>query len=74
VNIPEDRIREALKVVLGTKMFYRIISYLSHPFLIASSLTEIPNYCVDTRNHPLLIHCKRGKVKEHDYFLACITV
>uniref|UniRef100_A0ACD5YHY9 Uncharacterized protein n=2 Tax=Avena sativa TaxID=4498 RepID=A0ACD5YHY9_AVESA len=31
VNIPEDRIREALKVVL------------------------------DTRNHPVLIHCKRGK-------------
>ncbi|CAM0950729.1 unnamed protein product [Alopecurus aequalis] len=31
VNIPEDRIREALKVVL------------------------------DTRNHPILIHCKRGK-------------
>ncbi|KAJ9686553.1 hypothetical protein PVL29_015440 [Vitis rotundifolia] len=32
VNIPEDTIREALKVVL------------------------------DVRNHPLLIHCKRGKV------------
>lgn len=31
VNIPEDRIREALKVVL------------------------------DVRNHPVLIHCKRGK-------------
>lgn len=31
VNIPEDTIREALKVVL------------------------------DVRNHPLLIHCKRGK-------------
>ncbi|KAL2476756.1 putative tyrosine-protein phosphatase [Abeliophyllum distichum] len=31
VNIPEDKIREALKVVL------------------------------DVRNHPLLIHCKRGK-------------
>nr|XP_051186413.1 probable tyrosine-protein phosphatase DSP4 isoform X1 [Lolium perenne] len=31
VNIPEDRIREALKVV------------------------------IDTRNHPVLIHCKRGK-------------
>uniref|UniRef100_A0A8R7UEX4 diphosphoinositol-polyphosphate diphosphatase n=1 Tax=Triticum urartu TaxID=4572 RepID=A0A8R7UEX4_TRIUA len=33
VSIPEDRIREALKVIL------------------------------DTRNHPVLIHCKRGKVK-----------
>lgn len=31
VNIPEDTIREALKVV------------------------------IDARNHPLLIHCKRGK-------------
>ncbi|VAI16698.1 unnamed protein product [Triticum turgidum subsp. durum] len=31
VSIPEDRIREALKVIL------------------------------DTRNHPVLIHCKRGK-------------
>ncbi|OMO84708.1 Protein-tyrosine phosphatase, SIW14-like protein [Corchorus olitorius] len=33
VNIPEDTIREALKVVL------------------------------DVRNHPVLIHCKRGKLK-----------
>ncbi|XP_021309570.1 probable tyrosine-protein phosphatase At1g05000 isoform X4 [Sorghum bicolor] len=33
VNIPEDRIREALKVIL------------------------------DASNHPVLIHCKRGKIK-----------
>ena len=33
VNIPEDRIREALKVVLGTKMFYRLISCLRRFFL-----------------------------------------
>jgi protein tyrosine/serine phosphatase len=72
VNIPEDRIREALKVVLGTKMFYRFISCLSS-FLSRFFPDEISNYCVDTRNHPVLIHCKRGKVKEQDCFSACVT-
>jgi len=41
VNIPDDKIREALKVVL------------------------------DPRNQPLLIHCKRGKVRPAFSFPVC---
>ncbi|KAJ8428031.1 hypothetical protein Cgig2_027637 [Carnegiea gigantea] len=48
VNIPADLIREALKVTLG--ICYSKILHLCS--LICPT---------DTRNHPVLIHCKRGK-------------
>jgi protein tyrosine/serine phosphatase len=55
VNIPEDRIREALKVILGTEMPCNSFMFCLCPDLMAISL-------IDARNHPVLIHCKRGKV------------
>ncbi|MBA0605544.1 hypothetical protein Godav_018109 [Gossypium davidsonii] len=44
VDIPDDTIREALNVVLGTPLHF--------------------NCGQDVRNHPVLIHCNRGKVCE----------
>ncbi|XP_021309568.1 probable tyrosine-protein phosphatase At1g05000 isoform X1 [Sorghum bicolor] len=54
VNIPEDRIREALKVILGNEIPCSSFMFFLCPDLMAISL-------IDASNHPVLIHCKRGK-------------
>ncbi|XP_021309569.1 probable tyrosine-protein phosphatase At1g05000 isoform X2 [Sorghum bicolor] len=56
VNIPEDRIREALKVILGNEIPCSSFMFFLCPDLMAISL-------IDASNHPVLIHCKRGKIK-----------
>ena len=64
VYIPEETIREALKVILGTGIlilpqFYFMPLQLSPPDISNSSPVSIYS---DVRNQPVLIHCKRGKV------------
>ncbi|RZC50632.1 hypothetical protein C5167_019058 [Papaver somniferum] len=54
-NIPEDTIREALKIVLVI-----VIQRPSkHAYGVEFLISIVCN--ADVRNHPLLIHCKRGK-------------
>ncbi|GFY97571.1 phosphotyrosine protein phosphatases superfamily protein [Actinidia rufa] len=65
VNIPEDTIREALKVVLGMlntfntsalcfcQCIVRVGGFAYSLFIITCN--------ADVKNHPILIHCKRGK-------------
>jgi hypothetical protein len=70
VYIPEETIREALKVILGTGNFIDTIPLHSTnvpqncTFRHLTSLTLLPfpvSIYPDARNQPVLIHCKRGK-------------
>jgi tyrosine-protein phosphatase SIW14 len=70
VYIPEEIIREALKVILGTGNFIDTIPLHSTnvpqncTFRHLTSLTLLPfpvSIYPDARNQPVLIHCKRGK-------------
>lgn len=64
VNIPEDAIREALKVVLGNMSNLHYCATFSAELLLVYALLMFSLWCphADARNHPVLIHCKRGKV------------
>ncbi|KAJ6416364.1 hypothetical protein OIU84_002252 [Salix udensis] len=60
VNIPEETIREALKVLLGILKASNFVDLSFVSFLFYNILMfffPMP----DVRNHPILIHCKRGK-------------
>lgn len=64
VNIPEETIREALKVVIGKSSTLHMLL-----LVLGITLLHLMNFhslvCpleTDVRNHPVLIHCKRGKV------------
>lgn len=64
VNMPIDTIMDALRLLLGNEIKQLwSLSYLVHQTLSFSDY----NYpllfdFVDVRNHPVLIHCKQGKV------------
>ena len=61
VYIPEETIREALKVILGTQRLLLSATGLQFsPSEISNSSTV--SIVPDVRNQPVLIHCKRGKV------------
>ena len=67
VNIPEDTIREALKVALGTlnQENCTLLFYPRHYEIFRLRILVILIlflFNTDARNHPVLIHCKRGKV------------
>jgi protein tyrosine/serine phosphatase len=67
VNIPQDTIREALQVVLGNASTSKL-SYFIPDLINCYKLRDINIYHfifvfnADVKNHPILIHCKRGKV------------
>ncbi|XP_008229808.1 PREDICTED: probable tyrosine-protein phosphatase At1g05000 isoform X1 [Prunus mume] len=63
VNIPEDTIREALKVVLGTQEINHFaLSFIETRITALLYAYIYLLFCnADVRNHPVLIHCKRGK-------------
>ncbi|XP_022746976.1 probable tyrosine-protein phosphatase At1g05000 isoform X1 [Durio zibethinus] len=56
----KDAIRAALKILIGTE-FINIFFFLTSMFYLYGFLRYF--YCLftDVRNHPVLIHCKRGK-------------
>ncbi|KAJ6402005.1 hypothetical protein OIU84_014140 [Salix udensis] len=63
VNIPEETIRQALKVIIGMMLkastFYTCRSRFG---CFTITLKFVLFHMPDGRNHPVLIHCKRGKV------------
>ncbi|XP_076945705.1 inositol diphosphatase DSP5-like [Bidens hawaiensis] len=62
-NIPKSVITNALKVFL-----VNIQSFLSNALIVYYSL----DFFADVRNHPVLIHCKRGKHRTGG-LVGCLT-
>lgn len=65
-NIPKSVITDALKVLIGNEssipnlccQWELLISFFEMTLIFYETLDSF----ADVRNHPVLIHCKRGKV------------
>lgn len=64
VSLPvlKDSIMEALKVLIGTENLTISFNFEMHMFFISLLIPSFHFVVSDVRNHPVLIHCKRGKV------------
>ena len=60
-SVPEDKISAALAAILGILAIIKILVSLS--FIIRPKLIQFfLNKNTDKRNHPMLVHCNKGKV------------
>ena len=69
--IPRGIITDALKVLIGNEssaIMYYCVNLL--PFFLKILIFTARSFA-DVRNHPILIHCKRGKVcSKSSFFLS----
>ena len=67
--MPKDTVLSALRVLVGKESEERSFDVLVSSLFLISHL--VSSFCLgtDVRNHPILIHCKQGKVKPQTLFI-----